>query len=119
MGFWLLHDTIRGSGAMREFHCSYCHATNRRPKCGSCQKEIAEPPAIELIWKLYQHRKVAGVLSAVVVLALILWRPWESFYFFSPTNYTECKEQAARTARSNDAMRVLIGICSSKFPSNP
>jgi len=39
-------------------------------------------------------------------------------YFFSPANVSECREQAARTARSNDAMRVLISVCYSKFPSN-
>jgi len=33
---------------MREVHCPQCNATNRRLKCGSCQKEIADPPAIEV-----------------------------------------------------------------------
>jgi hypothetical protein len=39
---------------MREVHCLYCNATNRRPKCGKCQKEIADPAAI---WKLYEQRR--------------------------------------------------------------
>ena len=67
---------------MREVHCPHCNATNRRPKCGSCQKEIADPPAVALVWKLYQHRKVVGVASAIVALVIFLWRPWETFYFF-------------------------------------
>jgi hypothetical protein len=104
---------------MREVHCPHCNAINRRPKCGGCQKEIADPPAIALVWKLYQHRKIVGIASTIVVLSLFLWRPWETYYFFYPTNLSECREQAARTARSSDAMRVLISLCSGKFPNNP
>jgi hypothetical protein len=107
---------------MREVHCPHCNAVNRRPKCGSCQKEIPDPAAIELAWKLYEHRgylRYAGIAFLVVAVALVLWRPWETFYFFSPTNVAECREQAARTARSNDAMHVLISLCYSKFPSKP
>jgi hypothetical protein len=104
---------------MREVHCPHCNAVNRRPKCGSCQKEIPDPAAIELAWKLYEHRRYAGITFLVVAVALVLWRPWETFYFFSPTSAAECREQAARTARSNDAMRVLISLCYSKFPSKP
>ena len=104
---------------MREVHCPYCNATNRRPKCGNCQKEIADPPAIEFAWKLYEHRRYlryVGMAVAITAMAVVLWRPWETFYFFSPTNVAECREQAARTARSNDAMRVLISLCYLKFP---
>jgi hypothetical protein len=104
---------------MREVHCPHCNATNRRPKCGSCQKEIADPPAVALVWKLYQRRKIVGVASGIVALAIFLWRPWETFHFFYPANVSECREQAARTARSNDAMRVLINLCYDKFPSKP
>jgi hypothetical protein len=104
---------------MREVHCPHCNATNRRPKCGSCQKEIADPPVLALAWKLYEHRKVVGIASVTVALALFVWRPWEGFYLFYPANVSECREQAARTARSNDAMRVLINLCYDKFPSKP
>ena len=102
---------------MRDVHCPHCNATNRRPKCGSCQKEIADPPAIEFAWKIYEHRRYVGLASAIVVLTLVLWRPWEATYFFSPANVSECREQAARTARSKEAMFVLLGLCHSKFPS--
>jgi hypothetical protein len=104
---------------MREVQCLHCNATNRRPKCGSCQKEIADPPAVALAWKLHQHRKVVGIASIIVVLALLLWWPWETVYFFYPANISDCRAQAARTARTNDALRVLIGVCNDKFPSKP
>jgi len=74
---------------------------------------------IALSWKLYEHRRFIGIACLTVALALILWRPWEGVYFFAPTNYQDCKEQAARTARSNEAMRALIGVCYSKFSSKP
>ncbi len=105
---------------MREVHCPHCNATNRRPKCGSCQKEIADPTTIEFAWKLYEYRrcgKYVGIAFIVAVLGVVLWRPWETFSFFSPTNVSECRKQAARTAKSDAAMRVLIGECSSKFYS--
>ena len=104
---------------MREVHCPHCNATNRRPKCGSCQKEIADPPAVEIVWKLYEHRKVVGITSTIIALTLLLWRPWETFYFFYPANISDCREQAARTARTNDALHILIGVCNDKFPSKP
>ena len=104
---------------MREVHCPNCNATNRRPKCGNCQKEIADPPEITLAWKVYQHRTAAGVASAIVLLVLIFWRPLDSFYFFDPANSSECEERAARSARSNDAMRVLLRLCYEKFPGKP
>jgi hypothetical protein len=96
---------------MREVHCPHCNATNRRPKCGSCQKEIADPPAIEFAWKLYEHRRYGSYIGvaaiiAVVAVAVALLRPWENT-FFSPTDYVECQEQAARTAKSAAALRVL------------
>jgi hypothetical protein len=97
---------------MREVHCPHCNATNRRPKCGSCQKEIADPPAIVLVWKLYEHRRVVGIASLIVALVLF-------FYPFYPANISDCREQAARNARSNDAMRVLINLCNDKFPTKP
>ena len=103
---------------MREVPALQRH--NRRPKCGSCQKEIADPPAIEFAWKLHEHRRYlryVGIAFTIAALTIVLWRPWETFYF-SPASVSECREQAARTARSNDAMRVLISVCYSKFPSN-
>jgi len=106
---------------MHEVHCPHCNATNRRPKCGSCQKEIADPPAIEFAWKLYEHRRYGSYIGVAVIIAVVagaLWRPWEnSFFFSSPTNYVECQEQAARTAKSAAALRVLLSVYYSKFPS--
>ena len=104
---------------MREVHCPHCNATNRRPKCGNCQKEVADPAAIEFAWKLYEQRRYLryiGIAFLIMAVAIVLWRPWETFYFFSPTNVAECREQAARTARSNDAMRVLIRCCNGPRP---
>jgi hypothetical protein len=107
-----------GLNAMREVHCPHCHAINRLPRCGSCKKEIDDPPAIAVVWNLYEHRKVVGMAFLIVAIAFVLWRPWE-VYFFSPANITDCREQAARTARSKDALRVLEGVCYDKFPSKP
>jgi hypothetical protein len=43
------------------------------------------------------------------VVAAALWRPWENTFFFSsPTNYVECQEQAARTAKSAAALRKML-----------
>jgi hypothetical protein len=66
------------------------------------------------------HRRYGsyiGVAVMIAVVAVALWRPWENTFFFSPTNYVECQEQAARTAKSAAALRILIIVCSSKFPS--
>src|SRR5215831_5998864 len=104
-----------GPARMHEVHCPHCKAVNRRPKCGSCQKEIADPPAIEFAWKLYEYRKTLRYIAVglgIMALLLAIWRP---IYFFAPTNRLECREQAARTARSNEAMRVLLIACQSKF----
>jgi hypothetical protein len=98
---------------MREVRCPHCDATNRRPRCGRCEKELEDPAAFKIAWKLYEHRLYVGIAGIVVALAITLWSP--SIYIFSPSNFDECREQAARTARSNDAMRILIGVCSSKF----
>jgi hypothetical protein len=98
---------------MREVHCPHCAAKNRRPRCGRCEKEIADPTAIEFAWKIYEHRRYVGIAAIVSVLAIIVWG--SSFYIFSPADIEECREQAARTARSNDAMRILIGVCNSRF----
>ena len=103
-----------GPARMHEVHCPHCKVVNRRPKCGSCQKEIADPPAIEFAWKLYEYRKTLRYFAVglgITALLLVIWRPWG----FSPTNRLECREQAARTARTNEAMHVLISACYSKF----
>jgi hypothetical protein len=92
---------------MREVPCPHCNATNRRPKCGSCQKEIADPAAITLAWKLFHHRKIVGIASTVILLFIGCFG---SYYLLYPTNISGCYEQAALSARSNDAMRVLMRI---------
>jgi hypothetical protein len=94
---------------MREVRCPHCNVTNRRPKCGSCQKEIADPPAVELIWKLYEHRKVVATTSVLFALT--------AFYLLYPGDISDCRKQAAQTARTNDALHILISVCNDKFPS--
>jgi hypothetical protein len=39
-----------------------------------------------------------------------------ALYFFYPTNVSECKEQAVRTARSNDAMGCSLACAIRSFP---
>jgi hypothetical protein len=99
---------------MREVHCPHCNATNRRPKCGSCRAEIADPPAIEFAWALYDRRTVVGIALGATALFLI---SWPTFCYIYPATSADCEEQAARSARSNDAMRVLLRLCYEKFPS--
>jgi hypothetical protein len=94
---------------MHIIHCPHCQAKNRRPKCGSCAKEIADPPAIQLAWLLYNRRKYIGIAFLILTFAILVWRPWD------PTNLSECREQAARSARSNDAMRVLLNCATRNF----
>src|SRR6267378_2486495 len=100
---------LEGLSAMREVHCPHCNATNRRPKCGSCQKEIADPPGIALVWKLYRHRKVVGTASAILALTLLLWRLLGDLLLFLSGQLF-----GLRSARSNDAMRVLMRLCYEK-----
>jgi hypothetical protein len=100
---------------MREVHCPHCDAINRRPRCGRCEKEIDDPATIRFAWKLYENRLYVGIAGVALALAVTLWEP--SLYIFQPANFDECREQAARTSRSNDAMRVLIDVCRSKFKS--
>jgi hypothetical protein len=103
---------------MRKIICPHCHTENRRPRCGNCQGAIPEPSAIELAWILYDNRKRLAIAGGLAMLVLGLWRPWESL-LFGPTNYSECRQQAARHARSNAAMFVLLSECSSKFLNKP
>jgi hypothetical protein len=63
---------------------------------------------------LYDNRKRLAIAGGMALLVLSLWRPLESL-LFGPTNYSGCRQQAARHARSNAAMFVLLSECSSKF----
>src|SRR5258708_13900921 len=38
------------------------------------------------------------------------------YYLTKPRNFTECREEAARNAKSKEAMFVLIDVCRAKFP---
>jgi len=99
---------------MRQIICPHCKARNRRPKCGSCQTEIPEPRAIEIAWKLYDRRTPLAISFTIIILAFGLWRIWEDMVF-APATYSECRQRASRTARSNAAMYVLLSECSSRF----
>ena len=110
----LLRHKPEAMSDMRKIVCPHCHTENRRPRCGNCQGAITEPPAIEFAWLLYDNRKRLAIAGGMTLLVLSLWRPLESL-LFGPTDYSECRQQAARTARSNAAMYVLLSDCASKF----
>lgn len=97
--------------------CDHCDAVNRRPVCGRCRSELVEPLFIKVAWLVFHFRKQLYLVFAVAGVCIYMWTPWELFQ--SPRNYVECKERAARTARSNAAMYVLISNCSARFPQSP
>jgi hypothetical protein len=58
-------------------------------------------------------------IVAMSVLVAILTVALATVYAFStasPRNFNECREEAARTAKSKEAMFVLIDVCREKFP---
>lgn len=97
---------------MHEIRCPHCKARNRRPRCGGCQAEIIEPRIVNLARTLHEHRKHSAAVLVIALLTLAFWRPWEIYY---PANLLECKEQAARTAKSKQAMWILVDACSQRF----
>ena len=74
---------------MREVHCPHCNAKNRRPRCGRCEKEIEDPPAIKFAWKLYRHRLYVGIAGVVAALTITLWGPF--LIIFPPANIDHAK----------------------------
>jgi hypothetical protein len=103
---------------MREYRCSNCDTVNRlAPKCGKCQADIAEPAMIRASWWVYEHRKDKRVIFPAIIAVLIAGYFLAVSASFAPRNLSECREQAARSAKSKEAMFVLLGLCSSKFPA--
>jgi hypothetical protein len=61
-------------------------------------------------------RVTSKAMACVFLLALFCtpvfaqwWNP------FAPSDYEECSESAARTAKTNEALKILISACASKF----
>lgn len=104
-------EVPRAASMTISVECPNCGAKNRKPRCGSCQAEIADPIPVKIAWWLYGKRKDVGgwITVGALLVAIAAW------YLRGPSDLTECREQAARTARSNDAMRILLGICNSRF----
>ena len=97
--------------------CKHCQTVNRKPVCGRCRTELIEPLFIRGAWQVFRYRKKLSFAAAAAVCAAYLWAPWEILQ--RPRTYVECKEHAARTARTNAAMYVLISNCSARFPQPP
>lgn len=55
--------------------------------------------------------------TTVCVFCVLMGAPAAAQWWnpFAPSDYEECSESAARTAKTNDALKVLIEACSSKF----
>jgi hypothetical protein len=98
---------------MSTLECPHCHATNRRPVCGRCRTELSEPREVKLAWYVSQRRRQAGAAAVSVLATLVLWQIWQASD--EPRNLVDCQEKAARTARSNAAMHVLLAGCSARF----
>jgi hypothetical protein len=55
------------------------------------------------------------LIYGAIIVALIAYL----FAPASPQTFLECRENAARTAKSKEAMYVLIGVCRERFPEKP
>jgi hypothetical protein len=53
---------------------------------------------------------VCGFLAFLPTAAVAQW--WNPF---APTDYEECAESAAKSAKTNEALKILISTCASKF----
>ena len=103
---------------MREYRCPKCDTVNRLlPKCGKCQADIAEPAMIRMSWWLYQHRKDKRLIFPAIITVSIAGYFLVAGKPFAPHNRAECREEAARVAKSKEAMAVLLNLCNSKFPA--
>lgn len=98
---------------MSTLECPRCYATNRRPVCGRCKTELSEPREVKLAWYISQRRRQAGAVAVLALASLVLWQIWQGSG--EPRNFVECQDKAARTARSNAAMHVLLAGCSARF----
>jgi len=50
--------------------------------------------------------------SLVLVCTPAFAQSWNPF---APSDYEECAESAAKTAKTNEALKILIAACASKF----
>ena len=67
-------------------------------------------------WEMFAAGKIISKAIVCILLALLgtpalaqWWNP------FAPTDYEECAESAAKTAKTNEALKILISACASKF----
>lgn len=74
---------------------------------------MGEPLEVKLAWHVSQYRKPVGAAVLLAAGGLNLWLLL--LVADEPHNFVECQEKAARTARSNAAMQVLLSACSSRF----
>jgi hypothetical protein len=52
------------------------------------------------------------IVATAAITAIVLSK-WDNL--FPPTDYEECAERAAKTAKSKDALAILVSTCNSKF----
>jgi hypothetical protein len=62
-------------------------------------------------WRVTSKAMVCAFLLALFCTPAFAqwWNP------FAPSDYEECSESAARSAKTNEALKILISACSSKF----
>jgi hypothetical protein len=60
-------------------------------------------------------RIISFFIALAAVVAVILWQSgWSPF---APRDYEECAESAAKSAKSKEALAILVSSCASKFAS--
>jgi hypothetical protein len=58
-------------------------------------------------------RIISFFIALAAVVAVILWQSgWSPF---APRDYEECAESAAKSAKSKEALAILVSSCASKF----
>jgi hypothetical protein len=72
---------------------------------------------VRFSWWLHQHRKDKRLIYPAIIAVLIAGYFVATGNPYGPRNRSECREEAARTAKSKEAMAVLLGLCNSKFPA--
>jgi hypothetical protein len=77
---------------------------------------LKQPAMIRISWWVYEHCKDKRLIYPAIITVLITGYFLATGNPFAPHNLAECREEAARSAKSREAMHVLLNLCNSKFP---
>jgi hypothetical protein len=68
-----------------------------------------------LLLHLFQMSKTIPYVFGLIIVGTLAWIAGSHWAQFTPSDYEECSENAARTGRSKDALSILISACDSRF----